>query len=179
MKYDDVIPSVEEGKCLPEQTCYLAGPMEFAEEYGLAWRLEYQEQLNRLNIHSIIPEHEEIARGGLTEKEVAQLKIDNPEDYKEYVRENFIKPDLKFVRDSDMVIVRWEGEQISGTAGEAQEAYLSDVPVYLVSSREVKDIPGWLYACSTEHFKSLSCLLLYLTKQSFYRGTNERMEDEG
>jgi len=169
MSYDDVLPSLEEAQCLPKLTAYLAGPMEFADSYGLNWRLEYRKELKRLNIETIIPEEEELKKGGLTEKEVNQLKADDPEKYKAYVRTNFIQPDLTFVRECDMVIVRWEGEQMSGAVGETQEAYLSGTPVYLVSSREVKDIPGWFFACSTEHFKTLGCLLLYLTKHSFYR----------
>ena len=164
-KIDDILPSGDLTNCLPKKTCYLCGPMEYAKNNGLDWRLVYRDELAKLNIQCIIPEEEET---GMTEEDMRILKEEDPTQYIKIMRQ-FIEMDLKFVEDCDMVVAFWDGERMSGTIGEAQHAYLHGTPIYLVSPRPFTEIPGWFAACFTETFESLGCLLLYLNKQSFYR----------
>lgn len=155
---------------LSKQTAYLAGPMEFAEDAGLPWREEYRKELAKLNIQCIIP-HEEEAKiePVLTIEELKTLKRENLPTYKEHYRKNFMLPDINIVRSVDFLIIRWNGEQMSGTIAEANEAFLQGKPVYLVTNQQIESIPGWFLSCCTEEFTSLSCLLLFLSKKSFYK----------
>ena len=101
--------------------------------------------------------------------QLKELKIADTEAYKKHYREHFIIPDINIVRSSDLLIIRWNGERMSGTIHEAGEAFLLGVPVYLVTNQPIEEIPGWFLSCCTEAFQSLSCLLLFLLKKSFYK----------
>lgn len=144
-------------------TTYLAGPMEYTEDNGLGWRLVFKEELEKLQIKSILPNFEELELVK-NPQHFNSLKETNTEEYISIMRQ-LIDIDLTFVLDVDFVIIKWEGERMSGTIGEAQHAYLAGVPVYLVTSQPIKDIPGWFLGCTTEVFENLNCLMLFLIRE--------------
>lgn len=138
---------------------YLAGPMEYAHNEGLNWRRAYERAFNELDIESVIPNDEE--KDIKSEHDLSWLKKNDLPKYIEILRE-FIRMDLKFVENVDMIVVRWEGERTAGTIHEVGKAYEIGKPVYLVTSLDPMDIPGWFLACFTERFKTLKELTQYI-----------------
>jgi nucleoside 2-deoxyribosyltransferase len=161
-----------------EKLVYLAGPMEDSADNGLGWRVEFREALKEFDFNCIIPEeHEEglIPPGA----NMSKIKRTNLDLYKTIVR-RFIKLDLKFVEDADLIVIKYEGEQTSGTIGEAQYAYQLKKPVMLVSSLPEEQISGWFLSCCSIKFSSLEEMVEYITNHSWEdiaRLGNEREED--
>lgn len=143
-----------------KQIIYLAGPMEFIANAGINWRLEYQELLKPLNLECIIPELEEKIITNQAELNV--LKVNNPEAYIDIMRK-LIDLDLKLLTGVNMVIVKWDGEKMSGTIHEVGKAYELKIPTYLVTTKSFQDIPGWFAACFTKIFTTKYQLISYLT----------------
>lgn len=143
-----------------KQRCYLAGPMEYTEDNGIGWRLEFAAALKHLGVECVIPEHEEehILKG----RDWVTLKRNNLFEYKEMMRE-IIDQDLYFVETVDFIVVHWNGERMSGTVHEVGKAYEIGKPVYLVTPKEFSEVPGWFLGCFTEQFHTLEALTHYLT----------------
>jgi len=147
------------------KTCYLAGPMEFTADGGRAWREEYRDLLKEyLEVDCIIPEEEESLI--TNQKELNRLKKENIFEYTELMRK-IIDLDLNFVDNVDMLIVRWEGEAMSGTIHEVGHAYEAGKPCYLVTSKPFHEVPGWFLATFTEIFESIACLMMFLADEKF------------
>ena len=142
-----------------KQTAYLAGPMEYAKKNGRGWRIRYKQELEKIGINCIIPEFHE--RDITNEKEMKRLKLENINLYIEKMRQ-LIALDIEFVQSVDMVIVKWNGEVMSGTIGEVQEAYLQFVPAYLVTEYDLSTVPGWFLACFERTFRNFKQLKQYL-----------------
>ena len=150
----------------PLETVYLAGPMEYSADNGLGWRLRYEQLLSEwLEIKSVLPNKEEAGIVG-TPEEFAALKKTNLPEYiqKMKILKNM---DLKFVQSVDAIICRWDGERMAGTVGEAQHATFHAVPFYIVCKREFHELPGWMLACATEIFPSISCLIGALAEEKW------------
>lgn len=150
------------------ESCYLAGSMEYSADNGLSWREQYRallEDEDFLGIKCILPNEQErhIIKD---QEELNKLKKTDISKYVEIMRQ-FMELDLGIIDKVDMVIVRWEGETISGTVGEAQHAYLMGIPIYLVTSKPLHEVPGWFLACFTEVFDTLSCLMMYLADKKW------------
>lgn len=144
---------------------YLAGPMEYAANAGLDWRLEYRDDLANLEIDVIIPEYEE---GGIcTQEQLNHLKVHDIESYIRIMRQ-LITLDLRFVETVDLIVCYWDGERMSGTVGEFQKAYEIGRKTCLVTPRPFIEIPGWFLACSTDRFHTKEELLVHL--KEYYHG---------
>ena len=141
-------------------SCYLGGPMEFTLDEGLPWRIEFQKELAAIGVDCILPNEEE-KKFINSQEEFNKLKTTNITEYIKIMRQ-FIEQDLKFVNEVDLLVINWTGEKMSGTIGEAQEAYLNNCPVYLVTNQPVEEIPGWFLACCAKVFRSLNQLINYL-----------------
>lgn len=138
---------------------YLAGPMEYSDDNGLGWRLQYREVLKPLNIQCVVPnEEEEDIIAGVN---LQLLKRTDVEAHNKILHQ-FIEQDLEFVRTVDMIIIRWEGERMSGTIGEAQHAFLHNQPVYLVTTQPIHTVPGWFLSCCTKTFETVNQLVDFL-----------------
>jgi nucleoside 2-deoxyribosyltransferase len=142
------------------RVAYLAGPMEYAENAGLDWRLDCAKALKQLDISCVIPELEEQLI--TDQEELNQLKINDIRKYIGIMRQ-LIKLDINFVHTLDLIIVKWEGERMSGTIGEVQEAYLRGRPVYLVTSQPLSSVPGWFLACCQHASRTIDQLALHLS----------------
>jgi hypothetical protein len=138
--------------------CYLAGPIENTIDEGKKWREEYSSLFKEfLDIESINPA--ELA--GIDQTELIRLKKTNSVLFIEKMRE-LIDRDLTIIDQVDIVVGRWDGEVSSGTIGEAQHAFLTGKPFYLVSPRPFTEIPGWFAACCSEIFETVGCLMMFL-----------------
>lgn len=142
--------------------CYLAGPIEYVNDFGINWREEYDTDLDKLNILCVHPH--ELQKAIISEQELADLKKKDVELFIHKMR-YLIHLDLRHVTTSDFIVIKWDGEKTTGTIGEAQAAFLAGVPVYLVSTISKKEIPGWFLACCTEVFSTKEDLLSFLEEQ--------------
>jgi len=133
--------------------------MEFAEGAGLNWRLEYAKVLKKLGMESVIPNKEETYL--TSQEELAEFKQNNIVAFVRVMRK-LIELDLNFVETVDLIVVRWEGERMSGTIHEVGHAYIHNKPVYLVTSKPTIEVPGWFLACFSSVFHSLEELIDYL-----------------
>jgi len=143
-----------------EKVAYLAGPMEFAEDYGMGWRERIREGLKSLGIRCILPNEEE-AKFISGQGELNEIKKYDPQRYVNIMRQ-FIKQDLQFVESVDMIVTCWNGERMSGTIGEATYAYLKDQVSYLITNKTFEQIPGWFAACYTKIFYSEDAFLDFM-----------------
>lgn len=146
---------------------YLAGPMEYTNDNGLNWRLEYKEALSTLNIECVIPNFEEAE---LIPDVTAfnQMKKDDYQEYKRIMR-LILEKDIEFVHTVDFLITYWDGERMSGTVGEAQEAYLyAETDNFLVTPRPLHEVPGWFGACITDEFLDLDALIEFWDRTNYF-----------
>jgi hypothetical protein len=144
-----------------EFVTYLVGPMEDTSDNGLGWRVEYRNRLKKYNVRCIIPNFEEAELIPDVEK-FNQLKKTNYPEFKEVMRKIAVK-DIGFVKEADFLIVRWEGESMSGSVAEVHEAFFNlDTPAYLVTSLPFHKVPGWFGCCMDEEFHTLDELIEHL-----------------
>jgi len=144
------------------KSAYLAGPMEFVEDEGLAWRRKFSRALKKVGVKCIIPNDEE--KQIKKRVDMAKLKKTDLRKYVKIIRE-FIRMDLEFIDNVDMLIVKWEGEVSAGTMGEVTYAYKIGKPNYLVTSVPLQDVPGWFLACCTAVFPSMEKLIEYFKEE--------------
>lgn len=142
--------------------------MESVADRGIEWRKAYQKDLlELLNIHAIIPnEGESLVKPSSVD--MNKLKIENTTEFTEIMR-RFITLDLALIDLSDIVIVRYEGEQLSGTTAEIHHCYMTEKPIYMISSLPLDRIPGWILSeiGPDRIFPQLPCLIGYLADQMF------------
>ena len=149
----------------PPQTCYLAGAIEAADDEGRTWRERYKKEFDVVGLEAWIPndlnlEHE------LTMEQWKVLKArDDLKEFKTEFRKRIIKPDIQAVDDADIIVVRWDGEQTTGTAHEVGRAYLRGQMIYLVTPRPFREVPAWMLACVEAEFHGLEQLTKYLHKR--------------
>ena len=139
---------------MKKKTAYLAGPMEYAVNAGLDWRLELRKKLEKLNVACIVPNEEE---KDLTPPNFAELKF-NDFTLPEYVNitRKLIARDLKFVENADFLVCYWDGEKMAGTIHEVGYAYQIETPVFLITPRALHEGPGWFLACCTHTFRDIN-----------------------
>ena len=154
--------------CCRYRLVYLAGAMENTTDNGINWRVAYRDDLQDiLDIHAIIP--------GIGENlvkpiniDMQEIKVTNPTLFEE-VERRFIALDIALIEISDFVIVRYEGEAISGTTAEVHHCYMTGKPVYMVTSLPFEQLPGWMASeIGVENiFQTLSCLIGHLGEKIY------------
>lgn len=147
-------------------TVYLAGAIEYATNFN--WREEYQRDLKEiLDIHAINPQDAD--RVMIPQSvNIFTLKGENPKEYTNIFR-RIIPLCLTLIDLSDAVIVRYKGEPIYGTVAEIHHAYMTEKPIYMVSSISSSNIPGWILAeVGVDNvFSSLPCLIGHLADKEY------------
>jgi len=147
--------------------CYLIGSMEALNDGGLNWRLQYRDALEPYGVECIIPNFEE-AELIPDVKAFMELKRTNYQEFKKIMRK-IIDKDVGFVHQADFLLCRYEGESISGTTGEAHEAWLhSNTPAFLITSLPFHKVPSWFGACFEEEFHTLEEFLKFFENRSHY-----------
>ena len=146
---------------------YLSGGMEYADGEGVHWRKEMQEWLEKNLLHIVFNpnvESDKFFNARYPEVDFRKLKIENVLLYQEIVR-HLVEIDCKEIAErSDYVICYWDegAAKGAGTKGELTMAKYFGKPVYLVTSFELHDIPGWVLGCVTKTFKNFDELKKFL-----------------
>ena len=151
----------------PRGNIYLSGGMQHAKDLGSGWRQTESERLKQMGYFPI-----DISKMDKEyTKQYGQLyfmeKYEKHLEYKSNIRRHFIYADIELVRnDSDALIVYYD-ESVrrgAGTVSEIHEAYMRDIPVFLVSEYIdwVKEVPGWMQAETTKIFVTFDGLNRYL-----------------
>lgn len=139
---------------------YLAGPMDHASDKGIMWRRHYSKILKeKFNIECIVPNDEE--KDVLANVDLTELK---EKDFDSFTRimKKIIVMDLEFVKKADLTIVRWNGEPMAGTVGEATLAFDLGKRSYLVCNRPTRELPHWFAGCFTKIFRTFKELIAQL-----------------
>lgn len=140
---------------------YLAGPMEAHSDLGASTRAGYTEYLDKFNIGVIDPlviEHSLAQERGVPASSIHLYKAsEDPTEYrmfKSHMRE-IIELDIGMVEESDVLLVKYEGEPSAGTIHEVGHAYLNSIPCYLITSLPREKILSWFLACFDGVFPTL------------------------
>lgn len=150
----------------PNGTIYLSGGMQFAANLGAEWRKRCGERLKEMGFFPLdITEldvaysnaHGELYRF-MDDEEILQRKSN--------VRKHFIETDINLIRnDTDAVIIYYD-ESVrrgAGTISEIHEAFMLDIPVFLVNAyKKLSEVPGWAQAETTKIFNEWEDLYSYL-----------------
>ncbi|MBA4311098.1 MAG: hypothetical protein C0417_00555 [Chlorobiaceae bacterium] len=149
---------------------YLSGGMEYADGEGVNWRKEMQEWLQNKHKHTVFNPNVESDNFFATKYpniDFRDIKKTNIELYQEIVR-HLVDIDCKEIADhSDYVICYWDegAAKGAGTKGELTMAKYFGKPVYLVTSFQLYDIPGWVLGCTSNIFKDFEELKQFLIKR--------------
>ena len=136
---------------------YLAGAIEATDDLGHGWRKEYRRDIEALGGYTVfIPGESENISVLKKYKDLAEQDI---VEFKKQFQENIVETDLEALHLSDLVVVKYEGEQTVGTIDEVCTAFRTGIPVFMVSSLPVRKINCWLLAHTTELFTSKGELL--------------------
>lgn len=144
-----------------KRVAYLAGAIDAVADRGLGWRKEFAAALAGIGVDAIIPNEKEEQRlpAGLMSKLKTGTDLS---EFRRLFRKHIILPDLAAMDACDMVVVRWDGEAIAGTAHECGRAFMRRQPVLLVTPRPFIEVPNWLLACSVGEFHTLGDLVAFL-----------------
>lgn len=152
----------------PNGNVYLSGGMQFAADEGAGWREVLSRRLKELGYFPIdifaldqayANKYGHFLRGINKDQSHLQRKSN--------VRKHFIKTDIALVKnDSDAVIAFYDEafRRGAGSFSECHEAYVNDIPIFLVSDfMDVdKEVPGWLQAMTTKIFYNFDQLCEYM-----------------
>lgn len=150
----------------PNGSIYLSGGMQFADDLGAGWRREVGEELRRMGFYPLdiamldilyTERHGELYRF-VSDDELLQRKSN--------IRKHFIETDINLIRnDTDAVIVLYD-ESVrlgAGTTSEVHEAFMLDIPVFLLNSYgTLNEVPGWMQAETTRIFNDWKEMYDYL-----------------
>jgi hypothetical protein len=148
---------------------YLSGGMEYAPNEGRDWRSTLQEWLERearCEVFNPNAESEKLLARVLPGIDFRQLKLDDPERFREVVQEIVDLDSREIAERSDYVICYWDRAAAlgAGTKGEITMARYFGKPVYLVTSFALQEIPGWVLGCTSRVFPDFETLRDFLRR---------------
>lgn len=153
---------------------YLSGGMEKKKGLGSTWRKNVATRVKEMGYFPIditaldrayAKEHGELFYSFNKSFEKEELL-----KFKSNIRRHFIYTDIELVlKDTDALIVLWDEAAAGGggTHNEISEAYSHGIPILMVSSVPVDDIPGWIIAQTTKIFTRWEQLFKYLDELPF------------
>mgnify|MGYP001502506612 CR=1 FL=1 len=148
---------------------YLSGAMEFADDEGASWRNELTIWLkNTINHQSIDPviESAKIVKENNAEN-YRLWKKNDVEKYAHFIQ-LCVKNDIEIVRNkADYLICLWDENVIQGAGTHAEITFAYDLkkPVYLINKLPLRDLSGWIMACSSQIFTNFEDLKDFLIKE--------------
>lgn len=157
---------------------YLSGGMEYAKGEGADWRREFEQWLKSSLGHSVFNPNSESERY-LAKKypgdNFRSLKEKDVESFTRIVRGIVDLDSTEIAKRSDYVVCYWDESALrgAGTKGELTIARFFRKPVYMVTSFDPEDLPGWILGCTTKRFKSFDELRSYLVMS--YSVTSRKM----
>lgn len=149
---------------------YLSGGMEYADGEGVNWRRDIQEWIVHNLEHTVFNpnvESNNFFAAKYPRLDFRQAKNENMILYQEIVRQ-LVEIDTREIAErTDYVICYWDEGAVkgAGTKGELTMARYFNKPVYLVTSFNLPDIPGWILGCTTEIFGSFKELKEFLIQK--------------
>jgi len=145
---------------------YLSGAMEYAVDEGSGWRLDMASWLVAQLGHNVIDPVEESRLLMLQENstDYRTWKESDTERYREFVRQCVDRDIRAVTKEVDYIICLWNEDVFkgAGTHGEVTLAFQHNVPVYLVNQIPLRDLSGWIMACSSEIFNNFEELKVFL-----------------
>lgn len=151
----------------PNGNIYLSGGMQHAPDgLGAGWRAECSKHLRDMGFFPL-----DIAELDLAYRDAHGHLFRFMEDgeilqRKSNIRKHFIETDIALIRnDTDAIIILYD-ESVrlgAGTTSEVHEAFMLDIPVFLVNTYpKLQDVPGWMQAETTKIFNDFDTLYEYL-----------------
>ena len=146
---------------------YLSGGMEYADGEGAGWRNSMQQWLETKLQHSVFNPNVESDKFFAEKYPRVDFRVAKKENiplYTEIVR-HLVEIDChEIANHSDYVICYWDdgAAKGAGTKGELTMAKFFGKPVYLVTSFQLHDIPGWVLGCITKTFGDFEELKQFL-----------------
>jgi hypothetical protein len=145
---------------------YLAGAIEHAPDSGRRWRAEISRFLmNELQHRVFNPCLEESHI--LSPDEFNNFRSWKSSDLTRFrqVMHKIIQTDISMlINEVDYIICLWDQYVASGggTQGELTMAFWHRIPVYMISKVPVQEMSSWILGCTSELFKNMSELTLFL-----------------
>ena len=149
---------------------YLSGGMEHAVEEGVGWRLEMEQWIRSKLGHDVFNPNAEsdrsLAAHGVTPKEFRKMKFDDSGRFQKIVTTLVDLDTDEIAYNSDYLVCYWDEAAMkgAGTKGELTMAKFFGKPVYLVTSMNHSDIPGWVLGCTTRFFSTLDEVKEFLAR---------------
>jgi hypothetical protein len=150
----------------PNGNIYLSGGMQYAENLGAGWRQDCGERLKQMGFYPLDIAALDIAYAEahghlyrfLSDEELLQRKSN--------IRKHFIETDINLIRnDTDAIIILYD-ESVrlgAGTTSEIHEAFMLDIPVFLLNAYGTLDeVPGWMQAETTKMFNDWEEMYAYM-----------------
>ena len=153
-------PSYQQGNI------YLSGGMQHAANLGAGWRQECGSRLMDMGFFPLDIADLDIRYTEANGHLYRYLSDDELLQRKSNIRKHFIEADINLIKfDSDAIIILYD-ESVrlgAGTTSEVHDAFMRDIPVFLVNAYgELDAIPGWMQAETTRIFNSWDELYYYL-----------------
>lgn len=145
---------------------YLSGGMQFKTDLGAGWRSECGDHLKQLGFFPLDIAELDIAYTNAHGHLYRFLSDEELYQRKSNIRKHFIETDIALIRnDTDALIVLYD-ESVrlgAGTTSEIHEAFMLDIPVFMVNSyKKLDEVPGWAQAETTKIFDEWEDLYTYL-----------------
>ncbi len=146
---------------------YLSGGMEYAENEGRDWRQSLEQWLVKelgCTIFNPNSESQRFFSEHYPAVDIRSLKETNVVEYAAIVGRLVEIDCAEIAGQSDLVICYWDdsAQRGAGTKGELTIAKHFGKPVYMVTSKSLTEIPGWVLGCTTCIFESFDELKKFL-----------------
>ena len=141
--------------------------MEYAPNEGRNWRSSLQRWLEtelQCDVFNPNLKSEWYFRTHLPQGDFRAMKSSDPEAYRQLAA-GLVDLDCREIATrTGFVICYWDDSAMrgAGTKGELTIAKYFGKPVYLVTTMDVVDIPGWVLGCVTKQFASFEELRTFL-----------------
>ncbi len=147
---------------------YLSGGMQHAENLGAGWRTTCGDRLKEMGFFPLDIAALDVAYSDAHGHLYRFLSDDELHQRKSNIRKQFIETDIALIRnDTDALIVLYD-ESVrrgAGTTSEIHEAFMLDIPVFLLNSYgKLDEVPGWAQAETTKIFNEWEELYSYLAQ---------------
>lgn len=147
---------------------YLAGAIEYAPDFGRAWRRDITPFLRDELGHRVYDPAED-ERKSLTEEEQRNLRSWKTTDFDRFQTaiRKIIEWDIGILSCAEYVVCFWDqhAPKGGGTPSELTLAYRLGIPVYLVTPLDRLEISGWILACCRKTFANFDELKDFLRTQ--------------
>ena len=147
---------------------YLSGAIEYAPDFGKAWRSSLTAHLSALGHQVYDPALDE--KKNLTEEEHQHFRSWKLTDLPRFqsVLRKIIAYDLDWIEErTDYIICYWDeyAQRGAGTQAELTFAHRLGIPVYLVTGMPVEQVSGWILGCSERVFTDFESLRAFLPER--------------